>query len=102
MTQLPTRTPDYFCKILRDSDIKLTTSAELYWAKKMKEQLCYVSVDYDKEVQGNTETKYEMPDHTTVTITNNELFRAPEVLFKPNIIGKELRIVATSELMFGI
>merc|ERR1711977_659101 len=58
---------DYICKILQESKITLTTTAERMSAKKMKEELCYVAEDYDAEMadfQDKTK-KFEMPDGTS-------------------------------------
>merc|ERR1712216_568583 len=41
---------DFFSKSLRESDIKLTTSAEFDIARKMKNELCYVSMNFAEEV----------------------------------------------------
>ncbi|CAK89245.1 unnamed protein product (macronuclear) [Paramecium tetraurelia] len=53
----------------------------------MKEKLCYVAQDYDKEIKkykesGAEDTKYELPDGDFITI-KNEKFRCSELLFKP-------------------
>jgi actin len=62
--------------------------------KDIKEKLCYVSLDFEneqKESQNSTsvEAQYEMPDGEIITI-GSERFTCPEVLFKPQLIGKEL------------
>ena len=59
----------------------------------MKETLCFVAEDYDQELsRANTssdiEKNFELPDGEVITI-GAERFRCPEVLFKPNLIGKE-------------
>merc|ERR1712118_126049 len=41
---------DYICKILQESKITLTTTAERESAKKIKEDLCYVSMNFGEEV----------------------------------------------------
>merc|ERR1712006_64333 len=41
---------DYICKILTESKINLHTSAERESAKKIKEDLCYVSMNFAEEV----------------------------------------------------
>ena len=61
----------------------------------MKEKLCYVAMDFDKEMKlaeesSVVEKSYEMPDGNIVTI-GNERFRVPEALFNPSMLGKELR-----------
>merc|ERR1711981_555003 len=41
---------DYICKILTESKINLHTSAERMSAMKIKEELCYVSMNFEEEV----------------------------------------------------
>merc|ERR1711926_10649 len=70
-----------------------TTSAEREIVRDMKEKLCYVAQAYDDELlaaeeDSKIEKQYELPDGNIVKI-KTERFRAPEVLFQPNLIGKE-------------
>ena len=82
---------DYICKILQESKITLTTTAERESAKKIKEDLCYVSNDFAAEVDNfaGKEKQFEMPDGTIVTV-HNQMIRCPELMFKPALDGKEM------------
>merc|ERR1711959_851373 len=82
---------DYICKILQESKITLTTTAERESGKKMKEDLCYVSENFAEEVDNfaGKEKVFEMPDGTVVTV-HNQMIRCPELMFKPSLDGKEM------------
>lgn len=84
---------EYLIKLLNEKGINLLSSTEKELAKCIKEKVCYVSMDYDRELKESTksnqvDTKYQMPDGTDI-IVGNERFRCTEILFKPNIIGHE-------------
>jgi actin-related protein len=70
-----------------------TTSAEREIVRDMKEKLCYIALNFDDELasadaDSKIEKQYELPDGNVVKV-RTERFRAPEVLFQPNLIGKE-------------
>merc|ERR1712178_143969 len=83
----------YLGDILNESGINLTSSAEFDIVRDIKEKKTYVALDYEAEMQAfandkSKETTYELPDGTVVTFGNQQI-KCPEVLFKPNMIGKD-------------
>ena len=55
----------------------------------IKEKLCYVAMDFEKEMSSISQEKnYTLPDGKTVLV-GNERFRCPEALFQPMLLGME-------------
>ena len=86
---------EYMQTILSERGYSLVSTAEREIVRDIKEKLCYVAMDFDKEMKlaeesSVVEKSYEMPDGNIVTI-GNERFRVPEALFNPSMLGKELR-----------
>ena len=80
--------------MLTERGMQLTSSSEKEIARDIKEKLCYVAYDFDKEMKesqdsSKLEKNYEMPDGKVIQV-NSERFRVPEVLFNPSLIGREL------------
>ncbi|KAJ1959366.1 centractin- actin- protein of the dynactin complex, partial [Dimargaris xerosporica] len=81
---------DYLQLLLRKSGYHFHTSAEKEVVRIIKEKACYVALNPSKEEKdfGNKTNDFILPDGNIVKL-GSERFRAPEVLFDPEIIGEE-------------
>jgi actin beta/gamma 1 len=84
---------DYLRRLLRQRGYSLSSSAEREIVRDIKERLCYVALDPEKELKlaekvSGMEKTYTLPDCETLTI-GAERFMAPELFFNPGAIGSE-------------
>ena len=84
---------DYMGKILTERGYSFFTSSEREIVREIKEEVAYVALDFDAEMQksidsSEVDTFYKLPDEQMITI-GSERFRCPEVLFQPGMLGKE-------------
>nr|XP_046228181.1 uncharacterized protein LOC124050094 [Scatophagus argus] len=79
-------------KLLQEQGVCMRTTAEMEIVREIKEKCCCVAFNYEAELNaGGTSSRemhYTMPDGQVVTLST-ERFRAPEILFKPELIGRD-------------
>ncbi|KAM3603108.1 uncharacterized protein V6R79_016695 [Siganus canaliculatus] len=79
-------------KLLQEQGVCMHTTAEMEIVREMKEKCCRVALNYEAELKQHAascqDIHYTMPDGQIVTLST-ERFRAPEILFKPELIGQD-------------
>ncbi|KAJ8316939.1 hypothetical protein KUTeg_004843 [Tegillarca granosa] len=79
----------YLRLLLRKEGYNFHTSAELEIVKTIKERACYLSINPLKDETVDAEkSQYMLPDGSQIEIGPAK-FRAPELLFRPDLIGEE-------------
>lgn len=82
---------NYLQILLRRNGRTFHTSSELEVVRQIKENCCVVAFNpSEQEKQNQTSNAYKLPDGSSVDVGINS-FRAPEVLFHPELIGSEYR-----------
>jgi len=81
---------DHLQLLLRKAGHHLYTTAEREVVRTIKEKCCYVAENPAKEEkeQGGRWEEFRLPDGTAIQL-GAERFRAPEILFNPELIGQE-------------
>jgi len=79
---------DYMQKLLLGTGESLTSSAELEIVRDIKEKLCFVAANYEKEEQASQSSSehdksYTMPDKRVITVPAHVRMSCPELLFQP-------------------
>ncbi|XP_043323771.1 beta-centractin isoform X1 [Cervus canadensis] len=79
----------YLRLLLRKEGADFHTSAEFEVVRTIKERACYLSINPQKDEALETEkVQYTLPDGSTLNV-GPARFRAPELLFQPDLIGDE-------------
>uniref|UniRef100_F7DZD7 Actin related protein 1B n=1 Tax=Equus caballus TaxID=9796 RepID=F7DZD7_HORSE len=79
----------YLRLLLRKEGVDFHTSAEFEVVRTIKERACYLSINPQKDEALETEkVQYTLPDGSTLDV-GPARFRAPELLFQPDLIGDE-------------
>ena len=85
---------DYMIRLLQKKGYAFNSSADFETVREIKEKFCFVSNNLaeDRELNKNTtffNSYYRLPDGSRVHISD-EKFEAPEILFNPFLIGKDV------------
>lgn len=80
--------------LLRRSGHVFTTSAELEIIRQMKENCCNI-IHNPNDTDIKASAQYQLPDGSIIDI-GHEVYRAPEILFQPHLIGSECQGVHDS------
>ena len=81
---------DYLVKLMAEKGHKFTSITDRDVVRNIKEKKCYVALDVDTEKshQSNTESAMELPDGNSIEL-HQELYKVPEIMFDPKLIGSE-------------
>lgn len=81
--------------LIRKEGLTLNTTAEFEVIKKLKERACYITSSParafdDLAAAGDSDKmSYTLPDGHTIEIGTSSRIKAPEILFRPDLIGSE-------------
>ena len=81
----------YLIRLLQLRGYSFNSTADFETVRQMKEDLCYVALDYKKEDKLALETtalvtKYTLPDGSIIKV-GRERFQASEAMFRPELAG---------------
>jgi len=83
---------NYMMRQLLQLGYSFRTTAEKETVRKMKEKLCFVSLDFQKDIEkdkkGELLKSYELPDGKVIKI-GRPRFQTPEAMFQPHLCGLE-------------
>lgn len=84
---------NYLVRLLMQSGYAFNSSADFETVRDIKEQLCFVSYDTDKDRKLANETtlldkEYTLPDKSVIKV-GRERYQAAECLFNPSLAGVE-------------
>lgn len=89
---------NYLVRLLMQSGYAFNSSADFETVREIKEQLCFVSYDVEKDRKLANETclldkEYSLPDKSLIRV-GRERYQAAECLFNPSLAGVEDRGIA--------
>lgn len=78
----------YLRLLLRKEGTDLHTTAEFEIVRQIKERSCFISLSPNKGETVEIQESYRLPDGSVLQI-GPARFKAPELLFRPDLIGEE-------------
>ena len=90
----------YLSTLLQAQGLHLSTTADFEICRDIKENTCYIASYYTTEVRKSpheTQLNYQLPDGSYVNVAT-ERFQAPEILFKPELVGVDVQGVDSAVL----
>merc|ERR1711957_833855 len=87
---------EYLMRLLREErGYQFASASERRAARDIKERFGYVAQDFRTEMQTvgqnpDQERTYTLPDGNAIIAASSELFRCPEALFQPGLVGKDV------------
>ena len=79
---------EYMLLLLRDKNYRFSSLSEINLAKAIKEKVCYVAENCEKEKNEIEISDFILPDGNSILI-KQEKINCPEALFDPKTMGKE-------------
>ena len=85
-------TTNYLQKLLTECNIYLQSTSEMEIVRKIKENACYIALDFEQESKNLQEKKiqYTLPDNSVIEL-GDQAIRCPELLFDPSLDGKDIK-----------
>ena len=91
---------EYLQKHITEEGVSLGGTAEKEIIKGIKEKLCYVALDFNKEMEEyqksrekggepSKKAEYDLPDGSKIFLGDLRI-RTPEILFQPSMIGQDV------------
>ena len=83
---------DYLVTMLIDKGHVFATTSEREFVREVKEQLCYINLDFREETKSiafnnSIEENHKLSNGQAITV-EKERFQCPEALFRPSLIGE--------------
>ena len=84
---------EYLVNLMAENGNKFTSESEKKIVQTIKENACYVALNYEDELKSVKPYEYKLPDGTNVFIKEQRI-KCPEALFNPSIINREGKGIA--------